>query len=145
MEIKQTRDTLSPIYIDALKIRNNVFVKEQGVPFNLEMESSIEEAHSIHFVGYVNDKPVGTVRLLINKESSIIQRMAVLKEERSKGYAAALLSTLIDFAKIHNITELTLHAQLSARGLYTKYDFKEYGDVFEEAGIQHITMKKTLN
>ena len=37
MQIKQTRDTMSEIYCDALRIRNTVFVKEQGVPFDLEV------------------------------------------------------------------------------------------------------------
>ena len=32
MEIRVTRDTMSDIYFDALRIRNQVFVKEQGVP-----------------------------------------------------------------------------------------------------------------
>ena len=40
MIIKQTRNTLSKTYIDAVKIRHKVFVKEQGVPTTLEIDKN---------------------------------------------------------------------------------------------------------
>ncbi|MCL2113775.1 MAG: GNAT family N-acetyltransferase [Streptococcaceae bacterium] len=146
MEIKITRDTMSDIYFDALRIRNQVFVKEQGVPYELEVENPVEEASAVHFVLYIDGKAYGTVRLLadLDKKSGLIQRMAILKEGRGKGYANVLLCQLTEFAKSSNIDILELHAQLSARGLYAKHGFSEVGQVFEEAGIQHITMEKAL-
>ncbi|QPS71181.1 GNAT family N-acetyltransferase [Lactococcus garvieae] len=143
MQIKQTRDTMSEIYCDALRIRNTVFVKEQGVPFELEVGSPIDEAHSVHFVGYENGEALATVRLLVDsddKTKAVVQRMAVLKEVRGKGYANLLMQSLLDFAQGAGITLLTLHAQLSAKGLYDKFGFEAQGEVFEEAGIDHITM-----
>ena len=140
MDIKQTRDTMSATYFDALHIRNAVFVKEQGVPYALEMESPKDEAAAVHFVLYENGKALATLRLLDN----VLQRMAVLAEARGKGYANILLQAVIDFAKSAGISELMLHAQLSALGLYDKFGFEPEGEIFEEAGIQHITMKKSL-
>lgn len=146
MEIKITRDTMSDIYFDALRIRQQVFVKEQGVPYALEVENAVEEASAVHFVLYVEGKACGTVRLLADLEdhSALIQRMAILKEERGKGYANLLLANLTEFAQTADITKLNLHAQLSAKGLYARHDFVEVGEIFEEAGIQHITMEKAL-
>lgn len=146
MEIRTTRDTMSDIYFDALRIRNTVFVKEQGVPYALEVENAVEEAKAVHFVLYEDGAALGTVRLLadLDKQTALIQRMAVLAEARGRGYANILLENLMQFAKVHGILELELHAQLSAKGLYAKHGFAEVGEVFEEAGIQHITMKKAL-
>ena len=146
MHIKQTRDTMSDIYFDALRIRNTVFVKEQGVPYELEMENPVEEAEAVHFVGYIDGTAVGTVRLLADSEgkTALVQRMAILKEERGKGYAHYLIDALLAFAKEAKLSELVLHAQVTARGLYDKFDFIAEGEVFEEAGIDHITMRKIL-
>ena len=147
MIIKNTRDTMSQVYFDALKIRNTVFVKEQGVPYSLEMASPKDEAMSVHFVFYNDEgKACATVRLLMDEvhENVTLQRMAVLKEERGKGYAAQLLNELLDFSKKHQFHKITLHAQLTARGLYAKFGFTEEGEIFEEAGIKHITMTQSF-
>ena len=101
MEIRVTRDTMSDIYFDALRIRNQVFVKEQGVPYELEVGNALEEASSVHFVLYDDGLAKGTVRLLadLDKKTALIQRMAILKEARGHGYAKLLIDRLIEFAK----------------------------------------------
>ena len=67
MIIKHTRDTLSETYLDAVAIRNTVFVKGQGVPHSIEIDAN--EAYCIHFVLYDDkDKAAATVRLLPNKD-----------------------------------------------------------------------------
>lgn len=144
--IKNTRDTMSDVYLDALRIRNRVFVKEQGVPHSLEVGSPIEEAKAVHFVYYDEaGKAIGTVRLLIDDscQSGLIQRMAVIKSARGSGVAAKLMANLTDFAQEHGVQKLWLHAQLSAIGFYEKMGYSQEGEIFVEAGIQHITMTKT--
>ena len=145
MEIRVTRDTMSDIYFDALRIRNQVFVKEQGVPYELEVGNALEEASSVHFVLYDDGLAKGTVRLLadLDEKKALIQRMAILKEARGHGYATLLINRLIEFAKESKLNKLELHAQLSAKGLYSKHGFNEVGQIFEEAGIQHIKMERT--
>ena len=79
MIIKHTRDTLSETYLDAVAIRNTVFVKGQGVPRSIEIDAN--EAYCIHFVLYDDKgKAAATVRLLPNKDLTqlTLQRMAVL-------------------------------------------------------------------
>lgn len=145
MEIRVTRDTMSDIYFDALRIRNQVFVKEQGVPYELEVGNALEEASAVHFVLYDEGVAKGTVRLLtdLDEKTALVQRMAILKEARGHGYAAILIDRLIEFARETKLNKLELHAQLSARGLYSKFHFNEVGQIFEEAGIQHIQMERT--
>jgi predicted GNAT family N-acyltransferase len=154
------------VYNDALGIRFAVFVDEQHVPQELEIESEDDEENAVHFVLYTSTsttsstdtdnttnannapQPVGTVRLLTKQEgaaeTTLVQRMAVLKSARGKGYGAQLFTAVIEYAQSHQIPQLTLHAQLSARGFYAKFDFTEQGEVFEEAGIQHITMVRNF-
>ncbi|URZ87234.1 GNAT family N-acetyltransferase [Floricoccus penangensis] len=144
MEIKQTKDTQSKTYLDAVKIRNSVFVKEQGVPFALEIDEN--ESYCIHFVLYNSlDIAVATLRLLPqNNEQLILQRMAVLKEYRELGYAKLLIQEALKFTANNGYRTITLHAQLPARDFYKKIGFEEFGQVFKEAGIKHISMRKEL-
>jgi predicted GNAT family N-acyltransferase len=146
MIIKNTRDTMSDVYLDALRIRNEVFVKEQGVPQTLEVGSPVEEAKAVHFVYYDDEgRALGTVRLLLDDSCrhGLIQRMAVIKSARGAGIATALLKNLTFFASEYGTRSLTLHAQISARGFYEKMGYSSKGEIFEEAGIQHITMVNT--
>ena len=52
MEIKETQDTTSTTYKDALDIRRAVFVVEQQVPLDLEIDQY--EADCTHFVLYTS-------------------------------------------------------------------------------------------
>lgn len=144
MEIKQTKDTQSKTYLDAVQIRNSVFVKEQGVPFALEIDDN--ENFCIHFALYNSlNVAVATLRLLPQHKGQItLQRMAVLKEYRNLGYAKLLIQEALKFTTSNGYRTIILHAQLPARDFYKKLGFVEFGHVFEEAGIKHISMKKEL-
>ena len=123
MEIRVTRDTMSDIYFDALRIRNQVFVKEQGVPYELEVGNALEEASSVHFVLYDGGLAKGTVRLLadLDKKTALIQRMAILKEARGHGYAKLLIDRLIEFAKESKLNKPELGRFAKAKLAPKKY------------------------
>ena len=134
MIIKHTRDTLSETYLDAVAIRNTVFVKGQGVPHSIEIDAN--EAYCIHFVLYDDkDKAAATVRLLPNIDLSqvTLQRMGSI-----------LLKEAEDFAQEQGFQTISLHAQLGALKFYLNNGYQEVGKIFEEAGIQHITVEKSL-
>ena len=100
MIIKHTRDTLSETYLDAVAIRNTVFVKGQGVPRSIEIDAN--EAYCIHFVLYDDKgKAAATVRLLPNKDLTqvTLQRMAVLDAYQGQGLGSILLKEAEDFAQ----------------------------------------------
>ena len=145
MIIKHTRDTLSETYLDAVAIRNTVFVKGQGVPHSIEIDAN--EAYCIHFVLYDDkDKAAATVRLLPNIDLSqvTLQRMAVLEAYQGQGLGSILLKEAEDFAQEQGFQTISLHAQLGALKFYLNYGYQEVGEIFEEAGIQHITVEKSL-
>lgn len=126
----------------AYNIRVKVFVEEQNVPIEMELDEFDEEA--LHILLYDAEKPVACARLIIQGERAIIGRVAVLKEYRKKGYGKMLCSKLLEIAKEKNVKYVMLHAQCYAIGFYNKLGFVEYEERFDEAGIEHIEMRKEL-
>lgn len=143
MRILHTKDTMSDIYLDALRIRSEVFMKEQGVPFEREVDK--DEANTIHFVLYSDQKEaIATLRLLpLNDKELKLQRMAVLKNYRKQGLGKILILEAEDFAKLQGFKVIKLGAQLSAIPFYESLGYQAYGEEFIDAGIAHIHMKKS--
>ncbi|WP_304062616.1 GNAT family N-acetyltransferase [Pedobacter glucosidilyticus] len=117
-------------------IRKEVFVVEQNCPPELEWEN---EDVSHHFLAFLESKPAGACRWRKTDKGYKLERFAVLKSCRGKGVAQAMLKTVLaDLPK--DAEYVYLHAQITAIGLYQKFDFQAVGDIFEEAGIQHYKM-----
>lgn len=144
MKIVQTRDTLSPIYIDALRIRSEVFMKEQHVPLNEEVDQY--EAYCIHFVYYDDfGNACGTCRLLPQENHVMkLQRMAVLKPYRHHQIGDALVKEAENFSKTHDGQIIILGAQLTALGFYEKLGYQVTSEIFLDAGIEHKMMQKNI-
>ena len=128
----------------AAPIRLVVFVEEQGVPAQLEMDEM--DANCIHALAFEDTAfqdtlAVGTGRLLPDGH---IGRMAVLKEFRGKGAGGALLAKLMEAAKSRGDREVLLSAQVHAVPFYQAYGFELFGEVYEEAGIPHRDMRRDL-
>ncbi|MGM0167241.1 hypothetical protein IGI39_002221 [Enterococcus sp. AZ135] len=144
MKILITKDTMSDIYLDAVRIRQKVFVQEQGVPANLEIDEN--KAYCVHFVLYTEDKKAAaTVRLLpLNDQLFKLQRMAVLKDYRGNSLGAEIIAEAESFARQQGFKTIELGAQLTAEKFYQKLGYLAYGEVFQDAGIDHVHMKKEL-
>lgn len=126
---------------DAALIRNEVFVAEQNVPAELEMDDM--DAVCVHAVAYdENGMPVATGRLLPDGH---IGRMAVRKSGRGKGIGGALLQALMAAARERGDHEVVLNAQTHAAPFYSGHGFAQEGELFMEAGIEHIHMRAALN
>lgn len=124
---------------DAINIRRKVFIEEQQVAEEIEIDGM--DPYAIHAVAYVENKAVATGRIIYDGDTYKIGRVAVLKEERGKQYGDFIMRMLIDKAFLHGAQEVILGAQLHAVGFYEKLGFEPYGEVFSEAGIEHIHMK----
>lgn len=125
---------------EASRIRLTVFVEEQRVPPEIEMDHL--DAVCVHALAYAQARAVGTGRLLPDGH---IGRMAVLKESRALGVGGAILERLVEEARRRGMREVVLSAQTHAIGFYRRHGFTEQGDVFEEAGIPHQEMRRALN
>lgn len=124
---------------DAFAIRRKVFIEEQGVPEDIELDSL--DQTSGHIVIYDDKRPIGTGRLLEEDGLVLIGRVAVLKEYRSQKIGSIVVNQLRAKAFKDGATEVHLHAQKAVQGFYEKLGFVAYGEEFEEAGIRHISMK----
>ncbi|MES2257229.1 MAG: GNAT family N-acetyltransferase [Pseudomonadota bacterium] len=125
---------------DAKTIRFEVFVQEQNVPVELEMDH--QDAVCLHAVAYAEDgTPVGTGRLLPDGH---IGRMAVRQQARGTGIGGILLQGLMAQAKARGDTQVVLSAQSHAAPFYLRHGFVVAGDEFFEAGIAHIEMRYTF-
>lgn len=123
----------------AAPIRFAVFVEEQGVPREIELDE-LDEA-CVHAVAFEGARAVATGRLLPDGH---IGRMAVLKPWRGRGIGALMLSNLIQCAKARGDAEVVLSAQVHAVPFYRAHGFMEEGAPFMEAGIPHQNMRRAL-
>jgi len=122
----------------AFSIRVRVFVREQGVPREIELDS--EDRRAIHYLAFIGDRAVGTTRVLIQRGEAKIGRMAVLKSYRSRGIGRALLRRAVSLARKNDVKAIFLHAQVPVIGFYKKMGFRCVGRTFTEAGIPHRKM-----
>jgi predicted GNAT family N-acyltransferase len=123
----------------ASAIRLAVFVEEQGVPREIEMDEL--DAQCLHALAFEDGAAVGTGRLLPDGH---IGRMAILKAWRGRGIGSAILHSLIEAARRRGDRGVMLSAQVHAVAFYRAHGFQPEGDVYEEAGIPHQAMIRAL-
>ena len=130
----------SALSADAKIIRFEVFVEEQKVPAELEMDHM--DAVCLHAVAYdAAGTPIGTGRLLPDGH---IGRMAVRQLGRGTGIGSALLLGLMDQARLRGDQQVVLSSQTHAAPFYQRHGFVIEGEEFFEAGISHINMQYTF-
>ena len=140
-EIKVIRISDPENLLQAYKIREKVFVEEQKVPKEEEIDEFEDQSH--HFLATYNSVPCATARWRITSNGVKLERFAVLQEYRKKGLGSALVkAVLIDIENTPETSGKTkyLHAQLGAVPLYQSFGFKKIGEIFEECAIQHYKM-----
>ena len=128
--------------LDAYSIRKRVFVEEQGVPEEMELDEF--DLNARHALAFADLGCIGTARLvtLSGSVGSIgrIGRMAVLPKHRGHGIGKQLLGALLKACQSQGIKQIELHAQVSAILFYQQFGFITQGDMYDEAGIPHRDM-----
>ena len=141
---------------DARALRTEVFVNEQNIPVEMEWDDADHTA--LHAVGYNRfGSPVATGRLLQSAPDGsgvartgrtdhigCIGRMAVTQALRGSGVGRLVLDALTTAAAKRGDHSVLLHAQSSAASFYRRAGFVEHGLPFNEAGIVHIEMTRTV-
>lgn len=122
------------------RIRTEVFIKEQKVPEELEWDN--QDQNCMHLLVLDNENAIATARLLATGQ---IGRMAILAPYRQQGIGTAMLQKLFSIADKMNIDTVFLNAQTDAITFYKKFGFIEQGDLFNDAGIMHKRMVKSIN
>jgi predicted GNAT family N-acyltransferase len=123
----------------AYAIRQKVFIEEQGVPQEMELDDL--DPIALHALAFQDGQCIGTGRLIKMTDSTgQIGRMAVLEDFRGLGVGRAILIKLIEQAISQSISSLSLHSQVSAIPFYEKLGFIAQGSIYKEAGIAHRNM-----
>lgn len=143
-------ETLGP---DALRVRDDVFIKEQHVPPEIERDEFDETA--IHIVLYTqesgrDEQAIATGRVVaqscgeaLSGPVGRIGRLAVQRAFRGLGLGQHLLITLISKARANGLTQFELHSRVDAMPIYERHGFIASGESFDEAGTPHILMMKS--
>ena len=124
---------------DICAVRYEVFVDEQNVQEELEIDGLDGEAK--HVLAFVDGVPIGTGRILIDGH---IGRVAVLKNYRGHGIGKLIMKELIKWAHDMNLEKIWLSSQWHAHSFYLDLGFVCVGDIYKEAGIDHIKMFKAV-
>lgn len=142
MDIKQVR-TMEALD-GVLALRNKVFVIEQNVDPSLEYDELdiLDDEKVVHFAAIIKDEVVGTMRLIKEGDVLKVGRVAVSKEHRNANIGTRLMAFADAFAFNNGFNTLKLGAQVRAVPFYESCGYSAYGDIFLDANIDHIMMKK---
>jgi predicted GNAT family N-acyltransferase len=131
-------DRASPSELDTVRaIRHTVFVEEQAVPVEVEMDGMDEAAE--HFLARLGSLPVATARARRTSKGWKLERVAVLGAQRGLGVGLALVGHVLTLAPPGSL--VYVHAQVSALGFWQRAGFVAEGPPFEEGGIVHRWMR----
>ncbi len=123
-------------------IRKAVFVDEQAVPLELELDEYDDTA--THFLLRDGETPLATARLLNKHGLAKIGRVAVLHQARRRGLGLILMQAVLDEARRQEFSEAVLDSQTYAIPFYERLGFVAEGEEFDDAGIPHFLMRRRL-
>ena len=127
---------------DAFSVRRTVFIDEQNVPAEEELDQ--HEGEATHFVLYHEGSPIGAGRFRFVDGYGKVERICVLKEERKTGAGKKIMNGIEDYALAKDIHKLKLNAQTHAIPFYAGLGYEVVSEEFMDAGIPHKTMVKKL-
>jgi predicted GNAT family N-acyltransferase len=125
-----------------IDVRRSVFIEEQGVPEDREIDGKDGEAtHFLAWDGY----PVGTARLRRYDEGTAkVERVAVVESRRGEGWGERLMANVEAQARDAGFSRVRLDAQVPVVDFYERLGYEVVSGEFEDAGIPHRTMVKSL-
>jgi predicted GNAT family N-acyltransferase len=127
----------------AFEVRRRVFVEEQGVAEELDLDGN--DGKALHMVVKDGAEVVGTARVrFLNAKQAKLERMAVLDGFRRKGIGSGITAFLIEELSNRQVDQVVLHAQYRGIAFYRSCGFEETGLTFTEAGLKHIKMQRRL-
>lgn len=125
-------------------IRQVVFVEEQECPPEEEWDE--HDATARHVLGLVNGEPAACARWRVvhydGAPAAKLERFAVLKEHRGRGYGRPLVQFAVDEARRAGHKRFVMNAQAHLKGFYESLGFEDAGERFSEAGIPHVKMRR---
>lgn len=136
-------DFQSEYYQDVLVLRNKILRNPLGL--NLFDEDLDEDKDQYIVVALENDKVIGCLMLKILDENTVkLRQMAVDDSCQQTGVGTMIIRYAENFCVLNDYTLVELHARISAKNFYLKNGYIALVDEFEEVGIPHVKMVKSL-
>ena len=126
----------------AFFVRGVVFVEGQNCPYTEDFDGL--DFSAIHFLGTIGEEPVAAARIRLFKDYVKIERVAVRKEYRGKGFGKDLFAFILNHIAETGYKKMVLHAQAYLLRFYENFGFVKQGELFLEANIEHYHMEKEL-
>ena len=127
-------------FIDAIRLRIDVFIKEQRCEPGWEPDE--EDKTSKHYIALVGNKIVGTARVRQSKRGETkIERMVIDKRYRGKDIGEGLVRYIIIQTKKLKPKRIWMQAQVHAQTFYEKCGFRTISKPYDLWGVQHIDME----
>ncbi|GAB3012439.1 GNAT family N-acetyltransferase [Niabella terrae] len=126
-----------------LQLRSEVFVVEQHCYYQ-DLDDKDQQSH--HLLGYENGALMAYSRLLppgLSYEEPAIGRVVLRVQARGGGAGQSLMEHSIEQCyRLYGRQPIKLGAQYHLRRFYEKLGFIQAGDIYDDAGIDHIPMIK---
>ena len=130
-------------------LRIEVFVKEQNVPMELEIDEKDNSENTVHIGFFDNNKLIGVARLIdLDKDVIHIGRVVIDKECRGQGIGRKLIIGCENIAQqiLKRKIIIELSAQIQAENFYKSLGYNRVNDtIYLDAGIEHVDMRKEIN
>lgn len=132
---------------ECIALRKAIFCDEQKFSWDLEIDEydSEDNANTQNLLIFCDKKPIATARLYLKKDNKwYLSRFCLIKEHRGKKIGNLLMEEFLKKCKEMKIDELYVSSQLYVKDFYKKHGFNEFGEVYYDEHVQHITMSKKL-
>ena len=139
LHIKPFAELSTTELYEILKSRFSVFYTEQGCRY-LDMDDI--DYIAIHLALFRKGHVIAYARLFKGKEPDTWHIGRMLTTERGIGFGKYILEQTILEAERQGAQTILLHAQTHAVAFYESFGFKQVGDVFMEADIPHVCMRR---
>ena len=130
-------------------LRIEVFVREQKVPMELELDEKDHSENTVHIGYFHDDNLIGVARLIdMDKDVIHIGRVVIDKEYRGQGIGRELIIGCENIAQqiLKRKIIIELSAQIQAENFYKSLGYNRVNDkIYLDAGIEHVDMRKVIN
>ena len=124
--------------LKALIVRGVVFIEEQGVAYDGEIDDF--EGEAVHILGELEGEPVAAGRLRFMDDWAKLERIAVRPRWRGRNHGRQAVNFMLEEARRRGYRRFKLHAQAHLTDFYREFGFVTEGDIFDECGIDHYLM-----
>lgn len=140
MKVTYKRIATRSEFIDAIRLRVDVFIKEQGSKPGWEPDE--DDKRAAQYIAIVNSEIVATARVRETKKGEFkIERMAVLKVYRGKGIGTGLVNYIIKQLQSRHAKRIWMQAQCQAQSFYEKCGFEAVTKPIDRFGVLHVDME----